>query len=401
MSVSIPRARALPAGLIAVLALAGPASAFPQPKYPAAAPPASSSPPAAPAAARPAEAKSAEAKPGEAKSGEAKSGAASGSWSVYQVQRGDTLTGVGRRFGESVRTLADLNELEPKTPLKAGSRVKLPPGAADSGKDPYASGPSPFALGESSHAAAEKPKLRRLGQATAEAAPGPAAVTPARDTPTERPPVRRSQARPEVQPAPQAQTKSQAQDEAEPQLQPKPQPQTHLQTQAQAQAQIQAETAPQPAEAEKPAESAQVEAASSDAAVAGKGRFVWPIRGRILTGFGPLAQGQRNDGINIGAERGAEVKAAADGVVVYAGSEVKGYGNTVLIMHPGGWDTVYTHLDKIEVGNRGYAVKQGQVIGTVGSTGDVDQPQLHFETRFSPDAHHKYNPVDPQTVLPQ
>ena len=118
-------------------------------------------------------------------------------------------------------------------------------------------------------------------------------------------------------------------------------------------------------------------------------------------GFGPLAQGQRNDGINIAADRGAEVKAAADGVVVYAGSEVKGYGNTVLIMHPGGWDTVYTHLDKIEVGNRGFTVKQGQVIGTVGSTGDVDQPQLHFETRFSADAHHKYNPVDPLTVLPQ
>ena len=100
--------------------------------------------------------------------------------------------------------------------------------------------------------------------------------------------------------------------------------------------------------------------------------------------FGPLAQGQRNDGINIAADRGAEVKAAADGVVVYAGSEVKGYGDTAPIMHPGGWDTVYTHLDKIEVGNRGFAVKQGQVIGTVGSTGDVDQPELHFETRFLP-----------------
>ena len=95
------------------------------------------------------------------------------------------------------------------------------------------------------------------------------------------------------------------------------------------------------------------------------------------------------------------MRAAADGVVVYAGSEVKGYGNTVLIMHPGGWDTVYTHLDKIEVGNRGFDVKQGQVIGTVGSTGDVDQPQLHFETRFSSDARHKYNPVDPLTVLPR
>jgi murein DD-endopeptidase MepM/ murein hydrolase activator NlpD len=399
MSVSIPRACALAAGPIAILTLAGPASAFPQPKYPPALRPAASS--SAPASTTTPEPQSAPAP----RPAEAKPAAASGSWSVYLVQHGDTLTGVGRRFGEPVRTLADLNQLDAKTPLKAGSRIRLPPGAADAGKDPYASGPSPSSLGESSHPAAEekpkpprvtrvaveaapkpdaampvslgesshpaadeKPKPPRVSHVAAEAAPKPAAATPARETSAERPPARQTQAK----------------------AQPQPQPQ--------------AETASPPSEAQKPAEPAETAHAGapvSDAAAAGRGRFIWPIRGRILMAFGPLAQGQRNDGLNIAADRGEEVRAAADGVVVYAGSEVKGYGNTVLIMHPGGWDTVYTHLDKIQVGNRGFTVKQGQVIGTVGSTGEVDQPQLHFETRFSPDAHHKYNPVDPQTVLPQ
>jgi murein DD-endopeptidase MepM/ murein hydrolase activator NlpD len=389
MSVSIPRACALAAGPIAILALVTPASAFPQPKYPAALPPAASSsapnttaepttePTSGPAAA--------------ARRAEAKPAAASGSWSVYLVQHGDTLTGVGRRFGESLRTLADLNELDAKTALKAGLRIKLPPGAADHGKDPYASGPSPFSLGESSHAAeAEKPKPAHVARVAAEAEPKRAAETAERDAAAERPRIRETR-------------EAQVEAPVEPQAQPLAKPPTK--PLAKTPAKPEAETATPPSEVQKkpaePAEPAHAEAAVSDAAVAGKGRFVWPIRGRILMGFGPLAQGQRNDGINIAADRGAEVKAAADGVVVYAGSEVKGYGNTVLIMHPGGWDTVYTHLDKIEVGNRGFAVKQGQVIGTVGSTGGVDQPQLHFETRFSPDAQHKYNPVDPQTLLPQ
>jgi murein DD-endopeptidase MepM/ murein hydrolase activator NlpD len=369
MSFAIPRARALAAGLIATLALAGPAAAFPQPKYPTtlrptAPPPSTPSPTPSPAP-TPARAPP----PAEARPSTAKPAAASGSWSVYVVQRGDTLTGVGRRFGESIRTLADLNELDPKVPLKAGSRVKLPPGAADSGKDPHASGPSPFTLDQTPHAVAEKPRPLRMAQAAVEPAPKPAAAAPARERPAERLPSREVEAQPQ------------------PPLQTQPQPQP--------------KTAPPAPEAQKPAETVQAEPAPSDAVASGRGRFIWPIQGRILLAFGPLAQGQRNDGVNIAADRGAEVKAAADGVVVYAGSEVKGYGNTVLIMHAGGWDTVYTHLDKIEVGNRGFPVKQGQVIGTVGSTGDVDQPQLHFETRFSPDAHHKYNPVDPLAVLPQ
>jgi murein DD-endopeptidase MepM/ murein hydrolase activator NlpD len=72
----------------------------------------------------------------------------------------------------------------------------------------------------------------------------------------------------------------------------------------------------------------------------------------------------------------------------------------VLIMHPGGWDTVYAHLDRITVSNRS-EVRQGEVIGAVGATGDVDQAQLHFETRYSSGAREKHNPVDPLSLLPQ
>ena len=81
--------------------------------------------------------------------------------------------------------------------------------------------------------------------------------------------------------------------------------------------------------------------AASDAEVAAqaKGRFTWPLRGQILSGFGVKGPGQRNDGVNIAAESGETVKAAAAGVVVYAGNSVPAFGNLVLVKHPGGWAT--------------------------------------------------------------
>lgn len=109
-------------------------------------------------------------------------------------------------------------------------------------------------------------------------------------------------------------------------------------------------------------------------------RFLWPVRGTILSGFGEKPGGLRNDGINIGASKGTPVAAADAGIVAYAGNQLKSFGNLVLIRHDGGWVTVYAHLDAIGV-EQGQRVTRGQGIGTVGQTGNVRAPQLHFAVR--------------------
>jgi murein DD-endopeptidase MepM/ murein hydrolase activator NlpD len=108
--------------------------------------------------------------------------------------------------------------------------------------------------------------------------------------------------------------------------------------------------------------------------------FLWPVRGRILAAYGPQAGGLHNDGINIGAPRGTAVRAADNGIVVYAGNEIPGFGNLVLVRHDGGWMTAYGHVDAMRV-RRGDTIRRGQTIATVGQTGGVTQPQLHFEIR--------------------
>ena len=120
--------------------------------------------------------------------------------------------------------------------------------------------------------------------------------------------------------------------------------------------------------------------------------FRWPVRGRVIAAFGPRPNGVQNDGINLAVPEGTPIKAAEDGVVAYAGSELKGYGNLVLVRHPNGFVTAYAHASDILV-KRGEAVKRGQVIGHAGQTGNVTSPQLHFEIRKGA------TPVDPAQYL--
>jgi murein DD-endopeptidase MepM/ murein hydrolase activator NlpD len=108
--------------------------------------------------------------------------------------------------------------------------------------------------------------------------------------------------------------------------------------------------------------------------------FAWPVVGKLLAKFGPAGKGLHNDGINIAAPAGTQVRAADNGVVAYAGNELKGFGNLLLIKHADGWTTAYAHNEKLLV-SRGDKVTQGQVVATVGRTGNVDTPQLHFEVR--------------------
>ena len=120
--------------------------------------------------------------------------------------------------------------------------------------------------------------------------------------------------------------------------------------------------------------------------------FRWPVRGRVIAGFGPKPSGLQNDGINLAVPEGTPVKAAEDGVVAYAGNELKGYGNLVLLRHSDGFVTAYANASEILV-KKGDAVKRGQVIAKSGQTGNVTSPQLHFEIRKGA------TPVDPAQYL--
>lgn len=120
--------------------------------------------------------------------------------------------------------------------------------------------------------------------------------------------------------------------------------------------------------------------------------FRWPLPGRIISGFGPKPGGRFNDGVNLKASTGEAVRAAGDGVVAYAGDAIPGFGNLLLVKHPGGWVTAYAHNEALLVA-RGARVKVGEAIARAGQSGAVAEPQLHFELRRG------RTPVDPARVI--
>lgn len=160
-----------------------------------------------------------------------------------------------------------------------------------------------------------------------------------------------------------------------------------LQTQVQPKVQAQAQATP-PAGAAHGLPPALSRYASS----IGSTRFLWPVRGRVVSGFGPKDGGLYNDGINIAAPKGTPVKAAADGTVAYVGNGLGSYGNLVLIRHAGGVMTAYAHMSAVRV-TQGMTVRKGEAIGAVGATGAVASSQLHFEIRSRGSA------VDPSRYL--
>ncbi len=144
--------------------------------------------------------------------------------------------------------------------------------------------------------------------------------------------------------------------------------------------------------AEQPEPDTSTKAVKSAEAAGALPSFRWPAQGRIITGFGPKPNGQQNDGINLAVPEGTPIKAAEEGVVAYAGNELKGYGNLVLVRHPNGYVTAYAHASELLV-KRNDQVKRGQVIARAGQTGNVSSPQLHFEIRKGA------TPVDPTPFL--
>ena len=120
--------------------------------------------------------------------------------------------------------------------------------------------------------------------------------------------------------------------------------------------------------------------------------LIWPVQGQVISTYGPKSTGLKNDGINIAVPRGSPVLAADGGTVAYAGSDIPGYGNVVLVRHPNGLMTTYAHLERMFV-QENIVVAKGDLLGTVGTSGGVDTPQLHFEIRRDKEA------LDPSKYL--
>ncbi len=140
-----------------------------------------------------------------------------------------------------------------------------------------------------------------------------------------------------------------------------------------------------------PQRSARLRRIAKPPALSGRG-FAWPLRGRILSRYGRRGRGIRNDGINIAGRIGSPVRAAENGVVIYAGSNIAGLGEVLLIKHARGWVTAYAHNGRLLV-RRGRVVRRGQPIARVGATGAVLRPQLFFQIRKNA------QPIDPLSKL--
>lgn len=159
----------------------------------------------------------------------------------------------------------------------------------------------------------------------------------------------------------------------------------------------QAAATPPPAR-QRPADGGQQQPATSRPApapsqpVAGAPSFRWPHNGEVIASFGSQPGGRRNDGIKIAANIGDPVRAAAAGEVVYAGNELQGYGELILIRH-GDWVTAYAHNSSLRV-SVGQQVDAGAVIAEAGSSGAANRVQVHFEIRRG------VSPVDPLQYLP-
>lgn len=260
----------------------------------------------------------------------------------YTVAAGDTVYGISRRFGVEMSELARQNGLAPPYTITPGQVLVLP-------SDETQIAVAPAAPAGSTPLPAPAPGLVTAQPLPSPdpAAPQPGAVQPGSVQPGGPQPITPQPGAPQpgIAPAP------------VPTPTPAPVPA------------VQPSPAPTPGPAVLP-----------DPPARAGGKFIWPVDGTLLSTFGAKAGGLHNDGINIAAPRGTPVKAADNGVVAYAGSELRGFGNLILIKHQGDYVTAYAHNDQILV-KRGDIVRRGETIARVGSSGNVDQPQLHFEIR--------------------
>ncbi|MFG1398482.1 peptidoglycan DD-metalloendopeptidase family protein [Roseixanthobacter pseudopolyaromaticivorans] len=266
----------------------------------------------------------------------------------HVVTSGETLTSVAQSYGMTRAHLAQVNGLSPDAQLKIGQTLVVPPGTAGN--------------------------LAQIRPAPAAAKPSVVAAVP--------PPAAAPAAAPKTVVAAKPATVPAA-----------PAPVVTAATPAVAPAPAKVASAAAPAKVETAAKVTPADDADDSARTPGSGpQFRAPVRGRVISGFGPKPGGTRNDGVNFAVPEGTGVRAAEDGTVAYAGNELKGYGNLVLIKHADGYVTAYAHNSELMV-KRGDTVRRGQIVAKAGQSGGVSTPQLHFEIRKGS------QPVDPSQYV--
>lgn len=312
-----------------------------------------------------------------------------GSAGIHTVFKGDTVYAIAQRYRLPMREIIAVNNLSAPYALEVGDRLKLPapkeytvhPGdtlnriakmfdvsVSETAKLNNLSTPYTIEKGQVLRLPSHQPKLE---EEFAQNPPPPSSIT-AEELEQTSLPVKLGAVESEVL-APPSSTGTKATPHTTPSTAAKADGTFPPQPTASAAKTPQAEPA-KTAAATKPSAVQKVPARS------GSGKFMRPIDGKIISKYGPKDGGLHNDGINIKAARGTAVRAAENGVVAYTGNELQGYGNLVLVRHADRWMTAYAHLDKTLV-KKGDTVKAGQSIGTVGASGQVDSPQLHFEIR--------------------
>lgn len=309
---------------------------------------------------------------------------------AIQVMRGDTLYDISRRYSVNMRALIETNKLEPPYALDPGEVVHLPP-------------PNVHVVerGETLYSVSRRYNVDTRSLALLNGLSRPWTVWPGDELllpPLARDDSRRVSVVPVTIAAkspPKAAPPIKTADS--PSLKP-PQPKLPAVAPPAAVAAATGDKAISLTGAATPLITAEPKAAKAPPkqvveSSPARGDFIWPVSGTVLRGFGTGGDGQRNDGVNISVPEGTKVKAAADGEVVYAGDELVGFGNLVLVRHVGGWVSAYAHSESLLV-KEGDTVKQGQPIATAGATGNASSPQVHFELRKGK------QPVDPAEHLP-
>jgi murein DD-endopeptidase MepM/ murein hydrolase activator NlpD len=363
--------------------------------------------------------------------------------STVALGQGETITTLSNRYGVPEAAIRSANGVAPGARPAPGSQLVIPvynaAGAAAPAPQHVASAPAPARIVAAAPPAPQAASAPQMAAAAPKAAPGKARmqlvqgakaahekkVVEAQETEAPAAPVRAAAAKPErkvevakVEPkaVPKPEHAKVVAKAAAPAIAPKPavvatapapapapmkqaaiKPAKPVEAPAAApmkaavgtpavtQASVQAAApAAAPAAKPEPAETASI-------APAGRGgsEFRWPARGRIITGYNKSGG---NDGINISLPEGTPVKAAEGGEVAYAGNELKGYGNLVLVRHPDGWVSAYAHNGELKV-KRGDKIARGQLLALSGQSGNVSSPQLHFELRKGS------TPVDPMPHL--
>lgn len=336
----------------------------------------------------------------------------SGSSDTIEVQRGDTLYGLSRRHNVSVKELMTENGLS-SSMLKPGQVLRLPSMAtgqepsrrydtATAPRDAIASSATGGSAGGASYTVKPGDSLyaiaRDNGIATAELQrannitnprtlrPGQMLVIPAaRTLPRYEQASPASTSRVAYKPASPAPASYDSAAATQPAAKP-------VERQVAALTDTVTDASPAPSATAAPVNATPVNAPATIVQNTGDKKLGWPVTGQIISKFGGRPDGTHNDGINLAVPLGTEVKSAEGGIVAYAGSELKGYGNLILIRHENGWVTAYAHNDELMV-KRGDQVRRGQIIAKAGRTGSVDRPQLHFELRQGS------KPVDPTPFL--